>query len=94
VAEEDDAGLRFFLVAEDAVVVAIEFADDCVVGGSAMAVLEDLDGGVLGQGRAHMPGELHGAVVGIVVANEASGEADEDVGRRCCGMNGYGTVSG
>lgn len=93
VAEEDDAGLRFFLVAEDAVVVAVEFAEDCVVGGAAVAVLEDLDLGV-GQGGAHVLSELYGAVVGVVVADEASGEADENVRGGCCGMCGYCTIGG
>ena len=59
-----------------------------------MAVLEDLDGCALGKVVLNSMCKLYGAVVQIVVAHEAAGKADKDVGRRGRGMGGDGSVCG
>src|ERR1700730_3754366 len=43
VAEENDSRLRFFVIAEDTIVIAVEQAKNGFVGGSPVAGLKDLD---------------------------------------------------
>jgi hypothetical protein len=94
VAEQNDARLGFFLGAQNAVMIHVEPAKDGFVSGSSVTVLEDLDGRVFRQVGLNSVGQLHGAVIEIVVAHEAAGEADEDVRRCGWGMGGDGSVCG
>ena len=59
--------------------VRVEQAKDGLIGGSPVTVLKDLDGRAFWQIVLNSVGELHGAVVEIVVAHEAAGKTDEDV---------------
>ena len=81
-AEEDDVRLRFFPVAQDAVMIGVEQAQDGFVSCLSVAVLEDLDRGALGQFLLKFERKPHGPVERIVVAHESAGKADEDVRRR------------
>jgi hypothetical protein len=78
VAEENDAGLRPFLVGEHAIMIAVEKAEDGFEGGLSMAVFKDLNVNVLGSGMLHLFREQNGPVMGIVVAHEAANKADND----------------
>jgi hypothetical protein len=82
VAEEDDVSLGFFLVAQQAVPIAVEQAKDGLVSSSAVSVLEDADVGILGKIVSSALRELHWTLVWIVVPNESAHKADQDVRRR------------
>jgi hypothetical protein len=93
VAEENDARLRFFDGAQHAIMIGIEPAKNSVVGRLAVAILEDLDRGTRGKVWLKSVGELHRAVVEIVVTHEAAGKTNEDV-RACRRSVGDGAVGG
>ncbi len=63
VAEEDDVRLRFFLVAQHAVMIGVEQAQDGFVGCLPVAVLENLDRGALRQFLLKFVRQPHGPVV-------------------------------
>lgn len=93
VAEEHDVGLRFFLIAQEAIVIAIEKADDGLVGLTAVAIFKDLDESVVTQALAQALGDKHRLLMGIVVANEAANEPDENE-RWILGMGRNGGLTG
>ena len=78
-AEQDDARLRFFLGAQDAVMIGVEQAQDGLVRSFSVTVLKDLNQCTFRKVLANSLRELHGPVVAIVVAHEAASKTDEDV---------------
>lgn len=79
--KKNNAGALLFFRGKDAVVIRIQEPQNGLVGGSATAVLKDLDVRVGGRGVLKALGELHRTVAWIVVANKASNEANHDGGR-------------
>jgi len=78
VAEEDDAGSLFFFGRQYAVAVGIEQSHDSVIGLLSVAVLENADVCIRGDGSANALGELNRAMVKIVVADKAADEANHN----------------
>ena len=93
VSEEHDVSLGLFFVAEDAVVIAIEQADDGFVGVPTMTVLEHLNEVVLGNAFANALGELNGLLVLVVVTHESANKTDENIRRGGWRAAGNGSVS-
>src|ERR1700686_2983727 len=79
VAEENDARLRFFLIAEDAIVIAVEQAKNGVVGGFPVAVLKDLDYVAWRKVPSNSWGKPHRPVAQTIVALKAARKTDEDI---------------
>src|SRR5207245_11123287 len=80
-AEAHNVGVGLFVVREDAVVVGVELMHDGLEGISAVTVLEDFHVCVWREAAVDALRELHGAVMGIVVAHESAYEPDHDPGR-------------
>jgi len=78
VAEQDDMGLGLFLVGQDSIVVAIKQAQNGVVGGLPVTILEDLDVGVVGEILANALRQLYRSMIRTVVAYETTCESDDD----------------
>src|ERR1700686_796703 len=94
VAEENDARLRFFLIAEDAIVIAVEQAKNGFVGGSPVAVLKDLDYVACRKVLPNALRQFHRAVARIIMALKAARKTDEDVRDSCGRTTGNGAVGG
>jgi len=90
VAEEDDAGVSFFLGGKDAVVISVEQTNDGVIGLFSAAVFEDLNISALGEGLADALCELNRAVVRVIRTYETADEADHDIGRSSRGVRNGG----
>jgi hypothetical protein len=80
VAEENNARLGFFRVAQHTVMIRVEPVKNGVVCVLAVAIFEDLNRGSAGKVWLNPVRELHRAVAEIVVTLETAGETDEDVG--------------
>jgi hypothetical protein len=94
VAEQDDARLRLFLAAQDAIMIGVEQAKNGLVRNFSVAVLEDLDGGTFRKVLLNSLRQLHGPVVWVVVADKAARKTDEDITGCGWGTAGHGSVSG
>ena len=81
-AEQNDARAGFFAVGQNAIMITIEQAEDGLVGGFPVAVFEHLDVGSAGQIPANALRQLDWTVIGIVVTDESTGEANDNVGVR------------
>ena len=80
--EEDDAGASFLFGGEKAIAVGIEQAEDGRVGTFAAAVFEDFYVRVFGKLRANFLREANWAMVLIVMADEATHEPNNNIGRK------------
>ena len=78
--EEDDMGLRFFLIGKDSIVIAIKQAKNLLVGRLPVAILEDLNVSSVRDDLLDALGQLYRAMVRVVVAYESAGEPDDDGG--------------
>ncbi len=81
VAKQDDAGVGLFLLAEGAIVIAVEQLKNGFVSILAMTILKDLDKSVRAERAPHALGQQNRLLVRIVVTHEAADEAHKDVGR-------------
>jgi len=80
VAKENNASSILLFGGEDTVVIGIEKSDNGIIGPFSAAILENPDIGALGSSLPDTLRELNGAVVRIVVTDEATHEADHNVG--------------
>src|ERR1700693_4349312 len=94
VAEENDARLRFFLIAEDAIVIAVEQAKNGVVGGFPVAVLKDLDYVACRKVLSNSLGKPDWPVAQTIVALKTSRKSDEDIRDNRGWMTTNGAVGG
>jgi hypothetical protein len=74
--------------------IGVQQAQDGLVRGFSVAVLEDLDRSAFGKVLANSLRELHGTMMGIVVAHKTARKTDEDITGRGRGPAGHGAVSG
>src|SRR5947209_1899623 len=81
--EKNDASLRFLVVSQCSVTVAIEQVNDGFVGGSAVTILENLNKGILWELVPRLLRENDGTLMRIVVPDEPANEAHNNVAR-CC----------
>lgn len=79
---KDDARLSLFVVAKDAVVIAVEQAEDGAIRGFSVTVFENLHVCAFGSHALEAFGKLYRAMVGIVVADESTDKTDDDGRRR------------
>lgn len=94
VAEQNDVSASLFGGGESAVAIGIEKMDDGIVSALPAAVLKNPDIRIFILGKVALDAlrELNRAMVGVVVRDETSNEADHDIRRRA-GVNG-GTIGG
>lgn len=81
-AEEHDVGMSLFGFGESPVAIEVEQMHDRFEGVPAVTVFEDLYVRVRGKTTLYALGELHGAMMRIVVADESAHESDHDTGGR------------
>ena len=93
-AEENDARLRFFLIAEDAIVIDVEQAQYCFVSSFPVAVLKDLNRVAFRKVLSNPLRKFHGSVVRIIVAHKAARKTDDDIRQGCGRTTGHCTVRG
>src|ERR1700688_4358957 len=94
VTEENDARLRFFLITEDAIVIAVEQAKNGLVGGSPATVLKDLDYVACRKVLPNSLRKLHRPVARTITALKAARKTDEDIRNGCGRTTGNGPVGG
>src|SRR5579864_6834703 len=80
-AEENDAGIRLFVLGEDAVMITVEQAKDGMVGRLPVPVLKDLNIGILGKRSVHALSQPNRPVMRIIVAHESADKTDDNAGR-------------
>jgi hypothetical protein len=79
VAEKDDVCFCFFVGTQRSIVVTVKQLKDCLVRSLAVAILENANEGILGKRMQRLLREEDGTLVGIVVPDKSSNEADNDV---------------
>ena len=92
-AEEHDVSRIFFLLAQHSVVIGVEQAKDRLERGFAMAVLENLDVGVLGGILLEAMSNLDWAMMRVGMTDETADETDQDI-RRTIGNGSNGSSFG
>jgi hypothetical protein len=79
VSEKDDARLFFFVVAQPAIVIAVEQMNDGLICRPAVPVLENMNVGILGKIALGALGEEDWSLMRIVVADKSADKANENV---------------
>ncbi len=80
--EKNDARLRFLLLAEHAIVIAIEQPKNGFIGSFSVPVFKDLDRIAFRKVLPYPLCKFHRAVMRIIVAHKAARKTDQDV-REC-----------
>ena len=92
--EENDSRLRFFVIAEDTIVIAVEQAKNGFVGGSPVAVLKDLDDVACRKALPNSLRQLYRPVARTIVTLKAARKTDEDIRDSRGRTTGNGAVGG